>query len=185
MRRARHSAQRANHAGQTLTAFGPRIAAVLGTITACLIVAGCGSSAPKSATSSSTVASQQLAFVRCVRAHGVPNLPDPGANVSGAENMIGGIAIPPTINMQSPAFKTAWTSCQGLMSARLNPQGKPSITPAMKASLIAHAQCMRNHGVPGYQDPKFPAGGGILVTDAGTNPQSPAYKHAAAVCGVR
>jgi hypothetical protein len=185
MGRARHSAQRGNNAGQTLTALGRPIAAVLATITACVIAAGCGSSAPKSAPSPATVASQQLAFVKCVRAHGVPNLPDPGANVSGAENMIGGIAIPPTINMQSPAFKTAWTACQGLMSARLNPQGKPSITPAIKASLIAHAQCMRTHGVPGYQDPKFPAGGGILVTDAGTNPQSPAYKHAAAVCGVR
>ncbi len=168
-----------------MIAFGPRIAAVLGTITACVIAAGCGSSAPKRATTSPTVAAAQLAFAKCVREHGVPNFPDPGTSVTGAENMIGGIAIPPSINMQSPAFKTAWTSCQGLMSARLNPQGKPPITATMKTSLIAHAQCMRTHGVPGYQDPTFPAGGGILVTDAGTNPQSPAYKRAATVCGNR
>jgi hypothetical protein len=168
-----------------LIASAPRIATLFGTIAACVIAAGCGSSAPRSTASSPTVAAQQLAFAKCVRAHGITNFPDPGTSVSGAENMIGGIAIPATINMHSPAFKTAWTSCQGLRSARLNPQGKPSITATMKASLIAHAQCMRTHGVPGYQDPKFPAGGGILVTDAGTNPQSPAYKHAAAVCGNR
>jgi hypothetical protein len=55
----------------------------------------------------------------------------------------------------------------------------------MKASMVARAQCMRTHGVPGYQDPKFPASGGIEFTDAGINPSSPAYQHAAAVCGNR
>jgi hypothetical protein len=45
----------------------------------------------------------------------------------------------------------------------------------MKAAQIAHAQCMRTHGVPGYPDPGFPSSGGIAITDAGTNPQSPAY----------
>jgi hypothetical protein len=42
---------------------------------------------------------------------------------------------------------------------------------------------MREHGVPKLQDPTFPPGRGIEVTDAGVNPQSPAYKRAEAVCG--
>jgi hypothetical protein len=168
-----------------LIAFGSRSAALLATIAACALAAGCGSSSPKRTTGSPSVAAQQLAFSRCVRAHGVASFPDPGASVSGQENIIGGIAIPTTINIQSPAFKTAWTACQGLMAARLAPEGKPPITASLKASLIAHAQCMRTHGVPGYQDPRFPAGGGIEVTDAGTNPQAPAYRNAAALGGHR
>ncbi len=154
-------------------------------IAACVVAAGCGSSSPQSPTHSSTAATQALAFSKCVRAHGVPNFPDPGASISGPYNSIGGIAIPAAIDTQSPAFHAAMNSCRGLLAAALSRQGKPPITASMKASLIAHAQCMRTHGVPGYQDPKFPTGGGISFTDAGTNPESPAYKRAVAVCGNR
>ncbi len=162
---------------------GARVGAIFATMAVCAIVAGCGSSAPNGTTSSPPASAAQLAFVKCMRRDGVPNLPDPGAPVTGPENTIGGVAIPPSIDVQSPAFKSAMDACQGLMSASLSRQGKPPITATMKASLIAHAQCMRTHGVPGYEDPKFPAGGGIMVTDDGTNPQSPAYKHAQATCG--
>ncbi len=153
-------------------------------ITGCVVAAGCGTSAPKSATRSPTVAGQALAFSRCVRAHGVPSFPDPGTAPTGPESTIGGVAIPSTINTQAPAFQAALDACRGLISA-LSQQGKPPITASVKASLIAHAQCMRTHGVPGYQDPTFPASGGIGITDAGTDPQSPAYKQAVAVCGNR
>lgn len=158
------------------------LALLLGTLTACVMAAGCSSSSPRSSTTSRTSAGQDLAFSVCMRSHGVSSFPDPGATPSGPENMIGGVAIPSTINMQAPAFRTAWTACRGLLSS-LSPQGRPQITASMRASLIAHAQCMRAHGVSGYQDPTFPAGGGIAITDAGTNPQSPAYQRAAAVCG--
>lgn len=120
-----------------------------------------------------------------MRAHGVPNFPDPGASVGGPYNSIAGIAIPLTINVQSPAFEGAQNACRALLSAIVAPQGKPPITASVKAGLIAHAQCMRTHGVPNYPDPTFPASGGIGITDAGTNPQSPAYQRAAAVCGTR
>jgi hypothetical protein len=155
---------------------------VLGAIAACLLATGCGGSSPTSATRSPAKSAQALAFAKCMREHGLSNFPDPGASISGPYNSIGGIAIPTTINTQSPAFQTAMSSCRALVSAALSPQGKPAVTASVKASLIAHAQCMRTHGVPGYQDPTFPPSGGISVTDAGTDPQSPAYKHAAAVC---
>lgn len=121
-----------------------------------------------------------------MREHGVPSFPDAGTPATGSENSIGGFAIPASINLQSPAFKTAWTDCQGLIAARLSPQGRPGITASMKASLIAHAQCMRTHGVPAYPDPSFPSSGGIMVQDTpGVSPQAPAYEHAQAACGGR
>jgi hypothetical protein len=178
--------------GPELIGLGPRIAArrrtpaLLGMLTVCVVAAGCGSSTPTTTASSPAVAGQELAFSRCVRAHGVSDFPDPGASATGPENMIGGIAIPSTINMESPAFRAAWTACQGMMSARLSRRGKPQITAALKASMIVHAQCMRSHGVPAYQDPRFPPGGGIETFDGpGVDPQSPAYEQAAAVCAVR
>ena len=155
---------------------------MLGVIAACLLATGCAGSSPASATRSPVKSVQALAFAKCMREHGLSNFPDPGASISGLYNSIGGIAIPTTINTQSPAFQAALSSCRGLVSAALSPQGKPAVTATVKASLIAHAQCMRAHGVPGYQDPTFPTSGGISVTDAGTDPESPAYKHAAAVC---
>jgi hypothetical protein len=176
--------------GADLMAFGRwldvrRVAPVLGLVAACALATGCGGNSPTIAGSSPTKSAQTLAFAKCMRAHGVSNFPDPGASISGPYNSIGGMIIPTTINMQSPAFQRAMGSCRGLVSATLSAQGKPPVTATMKASLIAHAQCMRAHGVPGYQDPTFPASGGIAVTDAGTDPQSPAYKQAQAVCGNR
>jgi hypothetical protein len=154
-------------------------------ITACVLTAGCAGSSPKSATSSSFSA-QELAFSKCIRAHGVPSFPDPGATAGPGEDSFLGIAIPASIDMQSPAAESAFTSCRGLIASIISPHGKPSISASMKESLIAHAQCMRTHGVPAYQDPIFPPGGGIEVFDApGVNAQSPAYQHAQAACGNR
>lgn len=160
-------------------------ASMVGMIAVCVLAAGCGGASHKSPTSSSA-ASAQLAFSKCMRAHGVPDFPDPGTPSGAGENSIGGIAIPSTINMQSPAFQRAENSCRGLFAAAFSPKGKPPITASMKASLIIQAQCMRTHGVPGYPDPKFPASGGIEIFDSpAVNQQSPAFKHAQAICGHR
>jgi hypothetical protein len=50
---------------------------------------------------------QQLAFARCMRAHGVPSFPDPTFS-GGARN-----GLPATINPQSPAFLSAARMCGG------------------------------------------------------------------------
>jgi hypothetical protein len=50
------------------------------------------------------------------------------------------------------------------------------------AAAIANAQCMRKHGVPNFPDPTF-SGGDLNAGLAGLNPESPAFKRAAAACG--
>lgn len=52
---------------------------------------------------------QALKFSRCVRAHGVPNWPDPKQN--GTSLMVGG----PGINPNDPAVRTATKACQKYM----------------------------------------------------------------------
>lgn len=159
---------------------------VLIVIALSVLAAGCGSNSPKGTTgssSSSSTGGQELAFSRCMRAHGVPSFPDPGMPAGPGESTFLGIAIPATIDMQSPAAQAAFTGCRHVIAAMVSPQGKPPITGARKAAMIAHAQCMRTHGVPAYQDPTFPPGGGIETFDGpGVNPQSPAYQQAEADC---
>lgn len=159
---------------------------LLGTTAACVLAAGCGGTSAPSTASSRTGAGQELAFSRCMRAHGVPDFPDPGTSAAGSENTIGDISIPSTIDARTPAFRAAWTACQGTIAAGLPHRGRSQLTAAEKTSMIAGAQCMRTHGVPAFQDPRFPPGGGIETFDGpGVDPQSPAYQQAAAACGIR
>jgi uncharacterized protein YceK len=149
---------------------------------AAVTLGGCGGTTRTSAQAPSAGTAGALAFSECMRAHGVSGFPDPGAAPNGAADMIGGIAIPSSIDLQAPVVAAALHACQSIISRAITRQGRPAITAQLKAKLIAQAQCMRNHGIP-VQDPNFPSGGGISFTDAGFNPQSPAYVRAQAVCG--
>jgi hypothetical protein len=165
------------------TWFGARraITAAAGLVAASLLVASCGGSSPsKASTTSTTVATQALAFVKCMRANGVPNLPDPGQAGPG-ESSFAGIPIPASINMQSPAWLSAYKTCQGLLASILSPQGKPPITGAEKTALVKEAQCMREHGVSDYPDPTFPATGGIRLEQT-PNEGTPAFSNAEKIC---
>lgn len=153
------------------------VASAAALIAACLLAAGCGSGAPSRPATPPSPRASGVAFSECMRAHGLATFPDPGA--TGASNSIGDVAIPPTIDTRSPAFQNALRGCQPV----LFPRGRPVVSAATKAAMIGQAQCMRTHGVPTFPDPTFPAGGGIIVTDAGTDPQSPAYQHAQELCG--
>jgi hypothetical protein len=49
---------------------------------------------------------QQVKFADCMRAHGVPNFPDPSHD--------GGFDLPPGVNPNAPAFTQAQHDCQGV-----------------------------------------------------------------------
>jgi len=106
-----------------------------------------------------------------MRSHGVANFPDPGGS------------IPPGIK-ESPAFRSATETCN-----RLYPSGRSTgaqLTPAQRTAALAQAACIRAHGVPSFPDPTFPRSGGMLFPAIpGVDPNSPAFKHTAAECGLR
>ena len=117
-------------------------------VLASLIIAGCGSSAPKTTTSASrasqTAAQQSgLSYARCMRSHGVNSFPDPSP--TGGFNLNG-------INQSSPAVKAAETACRSLLPVKRPPDVKP--TAAAYTRLLHWAECMRRHGVSGLSDPK-------------------------------
>lgn len=122
-----------------------------------------------------------------MRAHGVPNFPDPRTG-SGGE----GFSITSTpgsdqlnvdgITLSGPAFEEAEKTCR-LFGGSTQP---PPITEQQKLQMYAFAKCMRTHGVPNYPDPVFPAGGGVERPDVpGLNRSSPAFQNAVKTCNKR
>jgi hypothetical protein len=132
-----------------------------------------------------------LAFAGCMRAHGLPNFPDPQAG--GGFLFHTGAGADPS----SPAFKAAQAKCKKYL-----PPGPGSGSPP-SAKTLAHyltvAQCMRRHGVPEFPDPRTTApsdpraalGGGGVISDiegviflfpAKIDQQSLAFTRAAAAC---
>ena len=180
-------------------------AAALGAAT--LLAAGCaggsksptvahlGSSPPSSTASTSSTAgsgsggsggsaspdSQAVAYSACVRAHGVPNFPDPKVSTNGNEVKVA-IGINPSIS-NNPHFKSAQEACRKLL-----PGGGPGagsgaqISPQEQSQYLKAAACIRAHGIPNFPDPTFSGGGVHLPKTAGVNLHSPQVRAAEEAC---
>lgn len=160
------------------------IVLALGATGCTIALAACGSSSHSTDPSSST--NGGIKFSECMRAHGVPNFPDP----SGGG---GGFQIPNGINPQSPAFQSAQKACGGLLGPR---SGGKQGSEQRHLQLLRLAECMRAHGISGFPDPSNsppsapPSGGGIAFGGPGgfisvpqTMMQSPGFQQAATACG--
>lgn len=119
---------------------------------------------------------QMTKFAACMRAHGVPNFPDPNAQgqIPMSAVMAGGV------DPRSPQLGRAAQAC-----AKDLPKSSPASSPAhheqQDQQALAFAACMRSHGVPKFPDP--PPGGAIRVLPGrGIDPRSPQYKSATMVC---
>jgi hypothetical protein len=154
------------------------IAAALGG----LVLAGCGSS---NKPGHGAGLNPGIKFADCMRANGVPSFSDP----SGGG---GGIQIPNSVNVNSPAFQHAQKTCGGLIPG---PGGGAQATAQQKATMLALSRCMRAHGVSGFPDPvssppgspvgmalAFGRPGSFIVVPQTLDPQSPAFKTAAKSC---
>jgi hypothetical protein len=114
-----------------------------------------------------------LAFSRCVRAHGVPNYPDPD-----------GVGHLPAIGKQiahsSPRFPAAENACTNRLGSSggggVETQGdKQKLAVALKV-----AQCVRKHGFSTYPDPTTPSpssqGSGTRFRGTGIDTKSPRFQ---------
>jgi len=163
--------------------------------------AGAGAGASRRASSTSTRSdangSGPLAFAQCMRANGVPSFPDPGPGGNFQLNGSSGV------NPGAPAFRAAQAKCQKLMGG--GAVGGPLVlgaathpSPQTLEKLVRIAQCMRQHGISQFPDPRTsipsnPAAAGIReVTDfdgaillfpTTMNIEAPAYRKALAACG--
>jgi hypothetical protein len=153
-------------------------------------IAACGSSSNTETGSAANPTSQALAFSECMRAHGVPDFPDPQTTGAGV-----GFHFGPNsgVKFQAPAFRSAQTSCKHLLPGGGAPSGQPS-RQAM-AQLLQVSECMRAHGVSGFPDPTtrppspsagnsavLDRSGAVLAVPSSINPQSSAFQEAAKAC---
>jgi hypothetical protein len=134
-----------------------------------LLTAACGGSPRAGAASSpSASATSRLAFVRCVRVHGVPNYPDPQSN---------GLEPPGTkqLFLGDPRFPAAVDTCSHLLPAGGQPTQAPLHNDLTESGALRLARCVRAHGYPAFPDPISNADGQPVfnVQAAGIAPHSP------------
>jgi hypothetical protein len=151
-------------------------------------LAGCGSSPTGNASGgspNSSFASLKAAAYKqsaCMRAHGVPNFPDPKASENG--NHIQVVVSVAGLDPSSPQFKHAQAACAYLMPAG-NVQNGPSAAQqqARLQGLIAFIRCLRTHGFPSFPDPDSQGQLSLTaVTKAGINFHQPGLLTAADTC---
>ena len=150
-----------------------------------LLTAACGSGTSSSSTSSTggtsstsgtssrgtggvsaAYVSAKLGFARCLRAHGVPNFPDP--NASGQE--------PPNWKqlISTPQGQAAVGACS-YWDNRIHNDVAAQNQAAM-GEYVRFARCMRTHGLPNFPDPAYAEGRVEFVLSAsqdGFDPHSP------------
>jgi hypothetical protein len=168
-------------------------AIALATLSCAVAIAACGSSGPTSNCSGPTAQSKKagaLDFAKCMRAHGVPNFPDPIVSGHSVQLLGSGSAI----NPRSPAFQSAQTSCQHLLPGGGPGAGPPSAR--AHAQLLQISEYMRRHGISSFPDPQRGSppsklagysailghGGYLLTIPSSIDMSSPAFKQAAATC---
>jgi hypothetical protein len=149
-----------------------------------LALAACGSSNGSSAAQiGANIEKSLVAYSECMRSHGVPSFPDPGTgqgpNAFGMDGYT--FNLPANVNTQSPAYQNANKACENLIpAASASAHGIPA---KAKQAALAHARCMRQHGVSNYPDPTF-SGNGVSQKSGGRdlNPQSAAFQAAEKAC---
>jgi hypothetical protein len=116
-----------------------------------------------------------LAYVKCMRKHGV-DMPDPDTN--------GGIRLTVHPGDNPAKVDKAQKACQPLL-AKAAPKLTAEQQTAMQDAALAFAKCMREHGVD-MPDPTFGEGGIIMQKrskgDSGPDLDDPKFKAAQKAC---
>jgi hypothetical protein len=173
------------------------------TLAAAVVLAACGgSSGPNNGNNSSNSGNSgqisaafhaaELKVSQCIRAHGVPNYPDPGSGSQGMQSQSSGNG---SITVNGVKLDATPQTVQNAQKAceKYAPQA-PAVSDSQLASIkqgaIKMAECMRKNGVPNFADPTVKTGSGghgvgiSIGTPSGGDIDiySPAFKAARAKC---
>jgi len=122
--------------------------------------------------------SKAIQFSACIRAHGVPDFPDP--NAQGVFSLSGSDASLP----QAPQFQAASKVCRSETHLHTAPASAAQQAERL-AQLLKYSQCMRSHGVTNFPDPTTFGGGVSLRVNAGpggVDASSPIFQSAQSAC---
>jgi hypothetical protein len=144
-----------------------------------VVLAACGSNGTTNASadsSTSTAYQKALAYAQCIRAHGIPDYPDP--NSQGQFIVQNGSALP---KVSAAVANTAAKACQKLLPPSMA-QGPPSGSSGQgsdASSGLRFSECMRSHGESSFPDP---ASNGSFTLPPGMNAESPQFQNALKAC---
>jgi hypothetical protein len=167
--------------------------AFLVALVASAAIAACGGSSP-SGVGAASITKAGLEFAACVRAHGVPDFPDPIATAGATQtNGTPTTATPvKTLSESTEVVQKAQEACQKYAAAAEGPVVSGAQLAKLKAGALAYAKCIRAHGVPNFPDPTVeagPGGHGAGITppfgtgaQARAEAQSPALQAAIKTC---
>ena len=163
---------------------GLRRAGLLAAALACLalVAAACSSSANSDAgagpaSGGGSGRQSELAFSRCMRAHGISDFPDPSSQ--------GGIALNggpgSDLNPSSPQYQAADKACKPLLPPQKTMN--PAQQAAARAQALKYAQCMRAHGISDFPDPNSQGGIALQPKPGGDlDPNNPQFQAANKAC---
>jgi hypothetical protein len=156
----------------------PLLAAVLAT--SALAVTACGedSAAGGEPTADQQKQAQeaQLKFARCMREHGV-EMDDPKQGERGIQ-MVGPRGASPQ------KAREAEEACRKYLDAIKPPELSDEQEKQLKDAALAHARCMRDHGID-FPDPTFGEDGRATIKierGSGVDPQDPKVQEAEKAC---
>jgi hypothetical protein len=118
---------------------------------------------------------QALVFVMCMRAHGIPDFPDPGSD--------GGISSGGVTESDSQV-NLAQSACQHLLPPSSGGVPSPAQQQQLLSQALRYSRCMRSHGVPDFPDPTGPEGKNVFVPSGppGIDTATPQYHAASNAC---
>ena len=152
----------------------PIIAAAL----ACgLTLTACGSQEP-AADRRSEARDAMLAYAQCMRGNGV-DMPDP--QFDGGRVMQRG----PDVKVPPEKLHKADEACRKHREAIKPPELSDEQRREMRDGALAHARCMREHGIEDFPDPTFDEDGGAQIRigpGTGLDPDDPDFQAAEKAC---
>jgi hypothetical protein len=120
-----------------------------------------------------------VAYTQCMRAHGVPNFPDPDPSTLAVGKPFGGATLAQAgVNLNTPQAQAASTACQHLMP----PGPSPAQRQLLLSEMLRYAACMRAHGLPNFPDPSTTPGGGYSLGLTPGVVSSPQFQPAEQAC---
>jgi hypothetical protein len=143
-----------------------------------LLLYACAGTSSASTTSPAQLRAD-LAYARCMRAHGVTNFPDPNSQ---------GDFPPFQTHVSKQTSDAAQHACQYLLPSGGGGGGGAGTGKDQKKLdfFLKVAQCMRRHGYPSYPDPTNPTnpsqGSGTRFRGTGINTKSPQFQTAETNC---
>jgi hypothetical protein len=147
-----------------------------------LTVTACGDEEAGGASSARDRESQardaMLAHARCMRDHGI-DVPDP--QFDGGRVLQRG----PDEGASPDKVSEAEEACRKHLEEIEPPELSEEQQQEMREAALAHARCMREHGIEDFPDPTFGEDGGAQIRidkGAGLDPEDPEFKAAENAC---